>query len=125
MAVKDQWVKVTDFPPGFSICRELSLKIQEMIVEDCDSRWPHRYEAEKERVLHGIGGQVAGIEHIGSTAVPGLSAKPMIDIMIGVREMSIVEGWRGLLADLGYVYEFSHPHWCHFNSGRLDSTLNA
>lgn len=90
------------------------MKIQEMTVEGYDPQWPALYEEEKERILRLIGDRVAGIEHIGSTAVPGLPAKPMIDIMIGVDEISVVESWHKPLAELGYAHEFSRPHWCHF-----------
>jgi len=50
-----------------------------------DAAWPQRFEAEREVLLEVLGEHVAGgIHHVGSTAVPGLSAKPTIDIMAGV-----------------------------------------
>lgn len=48
-----------------------------------------------------------GIHHIGSTAVPGLSAKPIVDMMAGVRDLEEARGAFAPLARLGYVH---HPH---------------
>jgi len=47
--------------------------------------WPARFAEEKAAILNAIGHWVVVIEHIGSTAVPGLGAKPIIDIMVGIR----------------------------------------
>ena len=54
-----------------------------------DQDWPNRFEAERQRLVDAIGQWlVAGsIEHIGSTAIPGLDAKPVIDIMAGVESL--------------------------------------
>ncbi len=53
-----------------------------------DSSWPRRFEDEAEVLRHALAPWLAGpIEHIGSTAVPGLSAKPTIDIMAGVETL--------------------------------------
>ena len=52
-----------------------------VIIVDYSPRWPILYEEEKIKILGVIGHKVVEIEHIGSTAVPGLVAKPIIDIM--------------------------------------------
>jgi GrpB-like predicted nucleotidyltransferase (UPF0157 family) len=53
-----------------------------------DARWPRAFESERARLLDALGGWLAGpIEQIGSTAVPGLAAKPVIDIMAGVESL--------------------------------------
>jgi GrpB-like predicted nucleotidyltransferase (UPF0157 family) len=64
-----------------------------------DQDWPSRFEAERKLLVDAVGlWLVAGsIEHIGSTAVPGLAAKPVIDIMAGVESL---EGSRAALAVL-------------------------
>lgn len=46
------------------------------------------YEEEKVRILSAVGHKIVAIEHVGSTAVPGLGAKPIIDIMAGVSRLS-------------------------------------
>ena len=63
------------------------------IVEDVrivahDSQWAAQFEVERERLLVFLPGRFAAIEHIGSTAVPGLAAKPIIGILAGVSTMS-------------------------------------
>lgn len=52
-----------------------------------DARWPAFYEEERGRILAAVGPWAADIQHVGSTAVPGLGAKPIIDIMIGLRSL--------------------------------------
>jgi GrpB-like predicted nucleotidyltransferase (UPF0157 family) len=53
-----------------------------VIIVDYDSQWPAIYEEEKQRILTVGGAKVLGIEHIGSTSVLGLGAKPIIDITV-------------------------------------------
>lgn len=55
---------------------------------DYDPDWPRQFDQERQRILAEIGELVIEIEHIGSTAVPGLAAKPVIDIMIGVDSLA-------------------------------------
>ena len=76
-----------------------------VVVAEYDPRWPERYQHERERILHAIGEYIVAIEHIGSTAVPGLGAKPIIDIMVAVRSLARdVEACVEPLARLGYEY---------------------
>lgn len=53
-------------------------------IVDYDSRWPSLYDRVAERIRQACAGVIVTIEHIGSTAVPGLPAKPILDIMPGV-----------------------------------------
>lgn len=59
-----------------------------VVLSEYDTHWPERYEYERNRILHALGERVVAIEHIGSTAVPGLGAKPIIDIMVAVRSLA-------------------------------------
>ena len=54
-----------------------------IIVLPYDPRWPELFEEERGRIEQAIGPWVKEIEHVCSTAVPGLAAKPVIDIMVG------------------------------------------
>ena len=57
-------------------------------IVEYDARWPRAFESERVRIVDAIARWLAGpIEHIGSTAVPGLAAKPVIDIMAGVESL--------------------------------------
>jgi GrpB-like predicted nucleotidyltransferase (UPF0157 family) len=74
------------------------------IIREYDSRWPIAYAQEKDRILAAIGDKVAAIEHIGSTSVPKLRSKPIIDILVGVRLLEDVESCIEPLQRLGYEY---------------------
>ena len=71
-------------------------------IEDYDSLWPGIYEGEKERIVRALGDSMVAIEHVGSTAVPRLGAKPIIDIMAAVRELSDIDKCVGPLQIIGY-----------------------
>jgi GrpB-like predicted nucleotidyltransferase (UPF0157 family) len=75
-----------------------------VVILDYDPRWPALYEEEKALMVAVIGPSIVGIEHIGSTAVPGLGAKPIIDIMIGIRTLDEAPALYGRLAAIGYEY---------------------
>lgn len=67
--------------------------------------WPQMFQQERERLLAAVGEFVETIEHVGSTAVPGLAAKPVIDIMIGVSNLREVEQpCITAIEGLGYEY---------------------
>ena len=66
-----------------------------------DRKWPALFEPEARRIALGISANVA-IEHIGSTAVPGLLAKPVIDLMLGADLERNLHTIRAELAALGY-----------------------
>ena len=62
-----------------------------IVIAEYDLAWPAAYEREREAIVEALGEAMAGviaIEHGGSTSVPGLAAKPIIDIVIGVREQA-------------------------------------
>jgi GrpB-like predicted nucleotidyltransferase (UPF0157 family) len=87
----------------------------EVMIVDYDPAWPARFEEERKVLRQVLTPWLAGpIEHIGSTAVPGLAAKPVIDIMAGVETL---EGSRDAIsaaAPLGYCYfpyQASVRHW--------------
>ncbi|MCB9932350.1 MAG: GrpB family protein [Planctomycetes bacterium] len=61
-----------------------------VIIVDYDPAWPARFAAEAEALLRSLGG-AHGLEHIGSTAVPGLAAKPVIDILLAVDDAALLE----------------------------------
>lgn len=70
-----------------------------------DPRWPDRFESERELLARALKTWSVGpIEHVGSTAVPGLAAKPVIDIMVPVQSLPASMGAFAPLANLGYCY---------------------
>ncbi len=75
-----------------------------IVIADYDPAWPARFEAEKARILGAIGAWAVAVEHIGSTAVPGLAAKPIIDILAGVASLDCAAQCIPPLQALGYKY---------------------
>ncbi|MGB6836379.1 MAG: GrpB family protein [Dehalococcoidia bacterium] len=91
-----------------------------VLVVKYDPEWPRRYEEERARIITALGGLIAGIEHVGSTAVPGLGGKPVIDIMIGVARFEDGERCVAPLEGLGYEYrgEAGIPGRLFFRKGQ-------
>ncbi|MER7245919.1 GrpB family protein [Kribbella sp. NPDC000426] len=78
-------------------------------IEPYDAAWPDRF-AELGRGLREALGDIAlRIDHIGSTAVPGLAAKPIIDIQISVAALEPVDPFRVPLEARGYVFRADNP----------------
>lgn len=75
-----------------------------VVIHPYDSEWPALYEDEKARIAAAIGGHIVAIEHIGSTSVPGLGAKPVIDIMVAVQSLEDAGACIEPLQGLGYEY---------------------
>jgi len=78
------------------------MKVQ---LSDYRDDWPDLFEREKSVFLERLGSWLHGpIEHVGSTAVPGLKAKPIIDIMVGVKDLDSSVGAINVLQRNGYCY---------------------
>jgi len=69
-----------------------------------DPDWPSAFEAERQRLASALGPLACGIEHYGSTSVPGLSAKPILDILVGVAALDEWKHCHSPLISLGYDY---------------------
>lgn len=69
-----------------------------------DPAWPKQYEEEKWELQKALGSLIVQIEHIGSTAVPGLGAKPIIDITIALKNIADVNGCVLPLENSGYEH---------------------
>jgi GrpB-like predicted nucleotidyltransferase (UPF0157 family) len=80
-----------------------------------DSAWLVRFEEERAKLEEAIGPWiVGGIHHVGSTSVPGLDAKPIIDILVGVEDLESSRACFGPLVELGYLYapyRSEEMHW--------------
>jgi GrpB-like predicted nucleotidyltransferase (UPF0157 family) len=76
-----------------------------IIIEDYNPDWPTLFSQEKAMLEHVLKGYVCGnIEHVGSTAVPGLAAKPVIDIMVGIASLVQAKPAIALMQEYGYCY---------------------
>lgn len=92
-----------------------------IVIVEYDAAWPLLYEVELQKLLVVLGPIAIASEHIGSTSIPGLAAKPIIDIMVGVSPLDKVLDYREPLSMLGYTYvpEFESilPDRRYFNKG--------
>ena len=73
-------------------------------IVEYNPRWPILYTEERARVVAQFGDMVESIEHIGSTSVPGLSAKPIIDILVTVARLGPADPYIERLGSLGYTF---------------------
>jgi GrpB-like predicted nucleotidyltransferase (UPF0157 family) len=67
-----------------------------------DSSWPQRFDLERERVASALGDIVIALHHIGSTAVPGIRAKPIIDLLLEVTDQAELDRCSSRMESLGY-----------------------
>jgi GrpB-like predicted nucleotidyltransferase (UPF0157 family) len=98
---------------------------QPVEVVDYDQQWPQRYAEERDRIASVIGDAAVAIEHVGGTAVPGLPAKPVIDLMVGVADIERAGPAVAGLINLGYEYipefETQLPDRRYFRRGTPES----
>jgi GrpB-like predicted nucleotidyltransferase (UPF0157 family) len=78
---------------------------------DYDPAWPESFAREDRRIRGTLGERALGIEHVGSTAVPGLAAKPVIDILLVVPDSTDEDAYRPALERVGYVLRIREPDW--------------
>ena len=82
----------------------LGLKHDHNLLVDYDAAWPEEFRLEAERLRATVSGFDYSIEHYGSTSVPGLRAKPILDILLGIRPFEEWKILREPLERLGYDY---------------------
>jgi GrpB-like predicted nucleotidyltransferase (UPF0157 family) len=73
-------------------------------LSDHDPSWADAFEAERVRLAPVFEGSVVGIEHIGSTSVPELCAKPIVDILVGLEQLELTDEQVAAMEELGYEY---------------------
>lgn len=74
-----------------------------IIVVPYNDKWPEKFEAESLLVKTLLGGVAKSIHHIGSTSVPGLSAKPVIDIPLEVSDINELDRYNSAMTRAGYI----------------------
>jgi len=80
-------------------------------LAEYDPGWPRLFEREAERIRGVLGGRALLVEHAGSTSVPGLAAKPVIDIVLAVADSSDETSYVPALEAAGYVLRIREPDW--------------
>lgn len=76
-----------------------------------DPTWPALFAREAERIRHALGDDAIAIEHVGSTSVPGLAAKPIIDILLVLADPADEISYVPLLEAVGYILRIREPEW--------------
>jgi GrpB-like predicted nucleotidyltransferase (UPF0157 family) len=93
---------------------------REIVIAEPDPAWPRRYEAERARIAAALGTAARRIEHIGSTAVPGLAAKPIVDVLVAVADPDDDAAIVGPLERAGYVLRVREPGHRMLRTAELD-----
>ena len=81
------------------------MRTSKVIVMPYDKEWQTDFEKIKFELENAIGDLILGIEHVGSTSVQGMSAKPSIDIDVIIKDYSVFDIIVSRLADIGYIHE--------------------
>lgn len=100
----------------------------EVILLPYDPVWAAMYESEAAIIREALCEAVLVLEHIGSTAVPGLIAKPCIDILLGVEDSADEAAYVPQLDAAGFVLRMRHPEWNEhrvFKSERINVNLHV
>jgi GrpB-like predicted nucleotidyltransferase (UPF0157 family) len=90
---------------------ELAPLVGRIQIVDYDSEWPRLFEREAERIQATLGDWVLLIEHVGSTSVPELAAKPRIDMLLVVVDSADEEAYVPALEAAAYILRIREPDW--------------
>jgi GrpB-like predicted nucleotidyltransferase (UPF0157 family) len=82
-----------------------------IVLADYDPQWPRLFEREAARVRAVLGPQVLRLEHTGSTSVPGLCAKPIVDMTLELPDSADEPGYVPPMEAAGYVLRIREPDW--------------
>src|SRR5215217_5667547 len=80
-------------------------------LEEYNPEWPHLFDREAHRIRAALGDQALRVEHVGSTSVPGLAAKPLIDILLVVPNSADEASYVPALEAAGYRLTIREPEW--------------
>jgi GrpB-like predicted nucleotidyltransferase (UPF0157 family) len=82
-----------------------------ILIVDNDPRWPELFAREADRIRSVLGSRALRIEHVGSTSVPGLAAKPVIDLLLVVADSAHEDAYAPALQAAGYALKIREPNW--------------
>ena len=87
-----------------SLPEPLGLQRGQVIVVPYDPRWPGLFDEAAGQLRASLGSAILDVQHVGSTAVPGLCAKPILDVLVSVRDFAVAREMIPQLATLGYEF---------------------
>lgn len=82
-----------------------------VVLVEYDPHWPELFRREAGRIGAALGGRALQVEHAGSTSVPGLAAKPIVDIVLAVADSADEAAYVPALEAAGYVLRIREPDW--------------
>jgi GrpB-like predicted nucleotidyltransferase (UPF0157 family) len=100
------------------------LRPTRVTLADHDPAWPARFQARAARLRTILGERARLIEHIGSTSVPGLAAKPIIDIVVGIDDPDDEQAYLPDLEAAGYDLRVREPEHRCLRTGEPDEPVN-
>jgi GrpB-like predicted nucleotidyltransferase (UPF0157 family) len=103
-----------DEDPTMARMREVTvgaLEKADIVLVEHDPAWAERFEQERARIVAALGERACAVEHVGSTSVPGLAAKPIIDICLTVGDSADEPAYVPALEDAGYELRIREPDW--------------
>jgi GrpB-like predicted nucleotidyltransferase (UPF0157 family) len=86
----------------------LGLPTGEVWLLDAHKAWAEEFVLEKARIVAAVGEHILEIQHVGSTAIPGVPAKPVLDILVGVEDFGEARVCVAPLERIGYCYRHEH-----------------
>jgi GrpB-like predicted nucleotidyltransferase (UPF0157 family) len=84
---------------------DLGLQSGTVVLAEYNVNWPKLYEIEAKELTQILGVSPTSIKHVGSTSIPGMVAKPILDIAILVDSLEVAEDWKPMLEKIGYWYK--------------------
>ncbi len=96
-----------------------------VIVVDYDERWRHRFEAFARRVRRALGAQALVLEHVGSTSVPDLAAKPIVDMLLTVADVADEPAYVPALESVGFELRVREPDHRMLRTRMRDAHLHV
>jgi len=82
---------------------------REIVLVEPDPAWSARFERERERIVAALGPTAVRVDHVGSTSVPGLAAKPIVDIDVSVPDVEDEDAYLPALLAAGYELRVREP----------------
>jgi GrpB-like predicted nucleotidyltransferase (UPF0157 family) len=85
--------------------------LKTIAFSDYDPAWAARFAAESDRIRAALGDRAVLVEHVGSTSVPGMAAKPIVDIVLAVADPAAEADYVPALEAVGYRVHLREPDW--------------
>lgn len=112
--MNENWDECTPLSEEYlraSTVGELTPLARRIVLVEYDPQWPERFQHEAKRICTALGEHALRVEHVGSTSVPGLTAKPIIDIVLVVTDSAHELTYAPALERAGYQLRIREPGW--------------